>query len=58
MADNLDIDAGTIVTGEKTVDEVGEEIYRRILDVAGGELTSAERLGHREFGVYRIGPTF
>lgn len=58
MKDNLDINAGSIVTGEKTVDATGEEIYQKILDVAGGELTSAEVLGHREFGIYRIGPTF
>lgn len=58
MSDNLDVNAGKIVEGEKTVDELGAEIYERILEVAGGELTSAEKLGHREFGIYRIGPTF
>ena len=34
--DLMEIDAGTIATGEATIDEVGWEIFRLILDVASG----------------------
>ena len=34
--DLIDIDAGRIATGKATIDEVGWEIFRFILDVAGG----------------------
>ena len=34
--DLIDIDAGSILTGEATIEEVGWEIFRMILDVASG----------------------
>lgn len=58
MRDNIDVDAGQIVEGRKTVDELGQEIFDRIVDVSNGDLTTAEVLGHKEFGIYRIGHTF
>jgi len=56
MHDNMDINAGSIADGERTIDEVGREIFNLLLTVASGERTSAERLGHREFVPWRIGP--
>ncbi len=42
--DLIDIDAGTIATGEKTIDAVGWELFRLMLDVASGrQKTWAER---------------
>ena len=32
----IDISAGAVATGEKTIAEVGTEIFHFILDVAGG----------------------
>ncbi|OGG46801.1 MAG: hypothetical protein A3F84_03395 [Candidatus Handelsmanbacteria bacterium RIFCSPLOWO2_12_FULL_64_10] len=40
-----DVDAGPIARGEKSVDEVGQEIFQRILRTASGRLTVAEVLG-------------
>ena len=34
--DLIDVNAGTIATGEATIEEVGWEIFRLILDVASG----------------------
>jgi altronate hydrolase len=56
MRDNMEINAGAIVDGEKSVDEVGREIFELLLRVASGERTASERLGHREFVPWRIGP--
>ncbi|MDR3559827.1 MAG: UxaA family hydrolase [Negativicutes bacterium] len=36
------------MTGEKSLQEVGEEIYQEILAVASGKLSKAEVLGHDE----------
>jgi len=56
MTDNMDINAGVIADGEKTVAQVGREIFDFVLEVASGRRTRAERLGHREFVPWRIGP--
>jgi len=57
MNEDMDIDAGPILTGEGTVDSVGRQIYRRILAVASGEHTRSEAqgLGDHEFVPWQIG---
>ncbi|MGA2740874.1 MAG: altronate dehydratase family protein [Bryobacteraceae bacterium] len=56
MQDNMDINAGAIADGDKSVQDVGREIFDMLLRVASGERTCAERLGHHEFVPWRIGP--
>jgi altronate hydrolase len=56
MRDNMDINAGRIADGEAGVQQVGREIFEMLLRVASGERTCAERLGHKEFVPWRIGP--
>jgi altronate hydrolase len=56
MQDNMDINAGSIADGEKSVADVGHEIFEMLLRVASGQRTCAERLGHHEFVPWRIGP--
>ncbi len=56
MSGNMDVNAGRISDGTATVEEVGLEIFERLLTVASGERTHAERLGHHEFAPWRIGP--
>jgi altronate hydrolase len=56
MRDNMDINAGRIADGEAAVEDVGREIFEMVLRVASGERTCAERLGHKEFVPWRIGP--
>ena len=56
MRDNMDVNAGRIANGEATVAEIGHEIFDLLLRVASGERTSSERLGHKEFVPWRIGP--
>jgi len=58
MKDNMDINAGEIVTGNRTVQEIGEKIFREVFRVANGKLTKSEIWGHREFAINRIGPSF
>jgi len=48
MKENLDINAGAVITGEKSLQAVGEEIYQEIIAVACGKMVKAEVLGHDE----------
>ncbi|SDF08364.1 UxaA family hydrolase [Sporomusa acidovorans] len=57
MADNMDLNAGTIITGDETVQQVGKRIFEEMLAVASGKMTKAEVLGHNDFAIMRIGPT-
>src|ERR1043166_8607176 len=46
MADSIDIDTGPIVSGESTIEEMGEEILELVIRVADGEVfTRAELKG-------------
>ncbi len=58
MQDNIEINAGTIITENRPVAETGNAIYRELLAVANGKLTKAEVLGHREFAIFRVGYTY
>ncbi len=49
MEEDMDIDAGKILEGRATLDEVGEEIVRKIIQSASGKPTTSEALGHQEF---------
>jgi altronate dehydratase large subunit len=51
MSENMDINAGAIITGERTLSEVGEEIFAQIVATAAGSLTKNEELGHFEFHI-------
>ncbi|MEO8591892.1 MAG: altronate dehydratase family protein [Candidatus Solibacter sp.] len=56
MLANMDVNAGAISDGEATVQQVGRQIFDSLLEVASGRRTCAERLGHKEFVPWRIGP--
>lgn len=49
MADDMDVDAGRILEGRGSLDEVGVEIRDLSVRVANGAPTRSESLGHREF---------
>jgi altronate dehydratase large subunit len=48
IADHADFDATPVIRGEKTIKEMGAELYREILAVAAGKLTKSEIHGHYE----------
>ena len=56
MQDNMDVNAGAIADGGAGIEDVGREIFEKLLRVASGERTRAEELGHHEFVPWRIGP--
>ena len=57
MSDDMDLDAGGILRG-RSVADVGQEIFERVLAVASGEKTKSEQhgLGDEEFVPWTVGP--
>ncbi len=57
-ADLIDVDAGTIATGEASLQQVGEQIFRMILEVASGRKeTCADRWGlHNDLVLFNPAP--
>jgi altronate hydrolase len=52
----IDIDCGPIISGEKTVEEMGEEVLNYIIQLASGEIqTKAMSLGQDDFMFWRRG---
>ena len=49
LSEDMDVDAGRILTGGASLDDVAEEICDLVVEVAGGRLSASESLGHREF---------
>jgi altronate hydrolase len=56
MEDNIDVNAGVIVDGKATIQDVGGQIFEMIRRVASGERSKSEILGHKEFAPWRVGP--
>jgi altronate hydrolase len=55
--DDIDLNCGTILDGEETVDAAGERLFRMMLDVASGSATKSELHGYgqNEFVPWQIG---
>jgi altronate hydrolase len=60
MEEDMDLNAGTILDGVETVEQVGRRIFEKIIAVAGGEKTKSELagMGDEEFAPWQLGPTF
>jgi altronate hydrolase len=59
MQDDMDVNCGGILTGDESVAEVGERIFRLMLRVASGERTKSEGFdfGTAEFAPWVLGAT-
>ena len=56
MADIIDIDTGAIISGESTIEQMGEQILERVIQVASGEArTKAELLSQDDFIPWKRG---
>ena len=57
MEEDMDINCGLIVDGQSSVQELGEKIFNRLLEVASGSPTKSESLGFgdNEFLPWQIG---
>ena len=56
MADIIDIDTGGIIRGERTIEQMGDELLEQILRIASGEIhTRAEVLRQDDFIPWKRG---
>jgi len=57
MRDDMDVDCGAVLEGERTLEEVGAEILDAVLAVASGRRTASEELGYgdEEFTPWQLG---
>lgn len=57
MTHDMDINAGVVTTGEKSIEQVGEELLAKLLRVASGETTRGEAIKYsRSMDFYMLGP--
>ncbi|MBE9606208.1 altronate dehydratase [Acetobacteraceae bacterium H6797] len=59
MSEDMDVNCGTVLTGEETVEEAGQRIFELMLRVASGERSKSEAFdfGAAEFAPWVIGAT-
>jgi altronate hydrolase len=56
MQDIIDIDAGKVISGDNTIEQMGETILESVIRVASGEIrTKAEALGQDDFIPWKRG---
>lgn len=56
MKDNVDIDVSKILQGKGIIAEAGRRIFGEMISVASGKLTKAEKLGQRDFCIFKMNP--
>lgn len=57
MQHDMDLNAGRIITAERSIEEVGEEAYAAVLALLSGRQTKNETLGyHSSIDIYTLGP--
>lgn len=49
MSDDMDINAGKVISGEAGLSEIADEILSKIHETSSGSKTASEELGHQEF---------
>ena len=57
MEQDMDINAGVIITGESTIEEVGEYAFSQLLETVNGKMTKSEAIRYFNFiDIYCMGP--
>lgn len=57
MEEDMDLNAGLIITGEKTIDQVGEEAFEKLLRTLSGEMTKNEAIQYfSAIDIHCLGP--
>lgn len=59
QTDDIDVNAGAVIDGDKTLEQMGYEIFEALLAVASGQPTKSELfgMGDDEFVVWDVGTT-
>ena len=54
MEDNIDFNAAPLIYGERTVEELGQDLLAMVVETANGRQTKAEALGYTETAIARL----
>ena len=54
MEDNIDFDASPLIYGQRTLEELGDDLLQMVVDTANGKQTKAEALGFTEMAIARV----
>lgn len=54
MRDSMDMDVSAVLRGKETAKSAGKRIFEEVVSVASGRLTKAERLGQRDFCIFKM----
>ena len=59
LKEDMDINAGTIMDGVNSIEEIGQQIFEELINVASGKKTKSEinEYGDDEFNPWIIGAT-
>lgn len=59
MEDDMDVNCGVIASGDKTIEQMGRELFELIVDTASGRKTKSEEFGYgdNEFVPWHLGAT-
>jgi altronate dehydratase large subunit len=54
MRDNTDIDVSRILKGREAIQSAGKRIFEEVISVASGKVTKAEKVGQRDFCIFKM----
>lgn len=54
MQDDMDVNASTVISGEESLNDVQQHLFRYMVEVINGRMAQSEVMGHREFGITRL----
>lgn len=53
----IDFDAGTVLSEERTIEEMGKALYQKVIQIASGEQTKSEAAGYHDMAILKGGVT-
>ena len=57
MSKDMDVNAGRIVLGEKSIEQIGEELFELLINVLSGRVTKGEEIKYtKSMDIYTLGP--
>jgi altronate hydrolase len=57
MSEDMDVNCGTVIDGEETVEQVGKRVFELVLKTASGSSSKSELNGYgdEEFNPWQVG---
>jgi altronate dehydratase large subunit len=56
MKEHIDVDVSGVIEGKERLTEAGKRIFEEMILVASGKATKAEKLGQKDFCIFKLNP--